>query len=370
MKLTTFNQSRNFAIVLAVGLIVSVPPQSFADTKIKAKLGLSMTQYFGYANNDDTGTGDFSGFDVKQDTEVSFGGDVTLENGIQVGVEVILDGNQSDEQIKDTYLWTEGEFGRFEIGNTDNAAAKMHYAAPDVGFGVNDADIGDWIVNPTSGDADSAFSSTYLYLGESRGSKISWFSPRISGVQIGTSYIPEFSANTNSHPNAKANYNGAIAVGANFVQNFDGGNELALSAGYLTADSPKNTSLALDLEGVSAGFSLTMGDLTVGGSIANTDGTPEGGTNIANSLEGRGIDLGISYVLDPATVSLSYYQGAFEGAVETAGDSTNETIMASINYEIADGISGIASVFHAQFEDENGSKNEGTAVLAGLSVEF
>jgi hypothetical protein len=44
--------------------------------------------------------------------------------------------------------------------------------------------------------------------------------------------------------------------------------------------------------------------------------------------------------------------------------------MASINYEIADGIAGIASVFHAQFEDENGSKNEGTAVLAGLSVEF
>jgi outer membrane protein OmpU len=108
---------------------------------------------------------------------------VTFENGIQVGAEVILDGKQLDEQIKDTYLWTEGEFGRFEIGNTDNAAAKMHYAAPDVGFAVNDADIGDWIVNPISGDADSAFLSTYLYLGESRESKISWFSPRLSGVQ-------------------------------------------------------------------------------------------------------------------------------------------------------------------------------------------
>ena len=102
-----------------------------------------MTQYFGYANNDDTGTGDFSWFDVKSDTEVSFGGDVTFENGIQVSAEVILDGKQLDEQIKDTYLWTECAFGRFEIGNTDNAAAKMHYAAPDVGFGVNDADIGD-----------------------------------------------------------------------------------------------------------------------------------------------------------------------------------------------------------------------------------
>ena len=45
-------------------------------------------------------------------------------------------------------------------------------------------------------------------------------------------------------------------------------------------------------------------------------------------------------------------------------------IMASINYEIADGIACIASVFHAQFEDENGSKNEGTAGLAGLSAKF
>jgi outer membrane protein OmpU len=183
MKPTNIKQPRTFAILLAAASILSMPSQSFAAGKIKAKLGLSMTQYFGYANNDDTGTGDFSGFDVKSDTEVSFGGDVTLENGIQVGAEVILDGKQSDKQIKDTYLWTEGEFGRFEIGNTDNAAAKMHYAAPDVGFAVNDADIGDWIVNPISGGADSAFLSTYLYLGESRESKISWFSPRLSGVQ-------------------------------------------------------------------------------------------------------------------------------------------------------------------------------------------
>jgi hypothetical protein len=60
MKTTNIKQPRTFAILIAAASIVSIPSQSFAAGKIKAKLGLSMIQYFEYANNDDTGTGDFS----------------------------------------------------------------------------------------------------------------------------------------------------------------------------------------------------------------------------------------------------------------------------------------------------------------------
>lgn len=342
-----------------------------ADAAEKLHLGIegSMTQYFGYADNDDIGTADTSGFDVKSDTELGFVGDTKLDNGLQVGVEVVLNGNSdSGEQIKDSYSWAEADFGRFELGKRDNAAAQMHYAAPDVGLGINDADIDDWIDNPTGGDADSAFKSTYLFLGEDKGTKLTYYSPRVMDLQLGVSYIPEFERDNNSQP-GDDRYNNGIAIGVNYVRDFGEGTSLAVAAGVLTASAPDNSS-ADRAEGYSVGFELAHAGFTVGGSYANTDGNGGGGTDTATSLDGEGFDIGVSYAFEPVTVSLSYYSGEFEDQVAIAGESENDTIMLSANYEVGPGVALLGSLFHSEFKDETGSKNEGTAALVGLTLEF
>jgi outer membrane protein OmpU len=361
---------RNGAILGALTFAIVLPSAQAAE-KLQVGVGGAATQYFGYVNNDDNGTSDFTGFDVKSDSEIAFGGDTTLDNGLQFGVEVILKAESAGaDQIDGTYMWNEGEYGRVEIGQTDNAAAVMHYAAPDVGLGVNDSDIGDWITNPSGGDANSGFQSTFLFLGEDKATKVSWFSPRVAGFQLGASYIPEFERDDNAQPNGDTAYRDSISVGLNYVREFGEGTELAISGGFLTADSPGTLASGASAEGYSLGFNLTIDAFTVGGSYASTKGNPSGGTDTANSFDGSGFDIGVAYAFDPTTVSLSYYQGEVEDGVTTAGESTHETIMASLSHEMGPGVTAIASLFHTRFEADSGTKNEGTALIGGLVLEF
>ena len=246
----------------------------------------------------------------------------------------------------------------------------MHSAAPDVGLGINDSDIGDWITNPSGGGADPGFQSTLLFLGEDKATKVSWFLPRVAGFQLGASYIPEFERDDNAQPNGDAAYRDAVSVGLSYVQTFGEITELAISGGFLTTDSPDTLISGASAEGYSLGFKVTIDALTAGGSYASTKGNPSAGTDSATSFEGSGFNIGVAYALDPTTISLSYYQGAVEDGFATAGESAHETIMASLSHEMGPGVTAIASLFHTRFEADSGTKNEGTCFIGGLVLEF
>ena len=357
-------------LVGVVALIAAIPAGQ-ASEKIQLGLAGEYIQYFGYADNNSSTAEDFTGLDVKADSEIVFTGETTLDNGIRFGVEVVLSAEAAGaDQIDGTYLWNEGNYGRFEIGQADNSAVVMHFVAPDVGFGVNDEDIGDWVINPSGGDTDSGFQSTFLYLGEDQATKISWYSPRIAGFQVGGSYIPEFERDDNTQPNGDTAYRNGFSVGANFVKEFREGLELSVSGGFLSADRPKSVTGGAGAEGYSVGFNLSIDAFTIGGSYASTDGTPSGGTLVASSLDGSGFDIGVSYAFETAAISLSYYNGEVEDAVATPGQSTNESIMGSVKYELGSGVTAIASLLHSRYRADAGAKNEGTALIGGMVLEF
>jgi outer membrane protein OmpU len=360
-----------FSPILGAALLIPTISASHAAEKIQVDVGGTYQQYFGYANNEADAAEDFTGFDAKADNEIVFSGETTLDNGMSVGLEVVLKAESAGtDQIDGTYLWNEGTFGRFELGQLDNTAAALHVAAPDVGFGLNDTDIGDWIVNPSGGNADSGFSSTYLYLGEDQATKLSWTSPRFAGLQLGLSYIPEFERDDNTQPNGDAAYRDGYSVGLNYSRQFGESTEFTMSAGYLAANRPRSITGAGSAEGYSVGFNLTVDGFTVGGSYASTDGTPAAGTDTANSLDGSGFDLGVSYAFDALAVSLSYYKGEVADAVATLGDSTNESVMASVRFEMGPGVTSMASLFHSRYRADTGVKNEGVALMAGMILEF
>lgn len=110
-------------LLLGTAVLIFTPPAAGAAEKIQLGVAGSATQYFGYVNNDDNGTGDFNGIDVKADSEIAFGGETTLDNGLRFGAEVILKAESvGDDQIDGTYMWNEGDHGRIEIGQADNVA--------------------------------------------------------------------------------------------------------------------------------------------------------------------------------------------------------------------------------------------------------
>ncbi len=354
----------------AIGALLAGTAASpaMAIDRLNLSVGGEFTQYFGFANNDDVAGGDFTGFDVKSDGTVVFGGDFTMDTGLQVGVEVGLDSETATgEQIDGSYLWMEGGFGRLEIGSRDSAAALMQYSAPDVGLGINDSDIADWIVNPSTADGDSAFQSTYLYLGEDQATKITYFTPRFEGFQLGVSYIPEFERDVNDQP-ARDLYNNGFAFGVNYVQTL-GEVDVALAAGYLQADKPDGSAGIDTARGYSFGGNIGFAGFTFGASFADTQGNASAGTDSAVSFDGRGYDVGVAYAFDAYQVSLSYYNGKAADSA-AAGDSKNETVMVSGNYEVGLGVNLLASIFRTKFEADTGTDNTGWAAITGLTVSF
>lgn len=353
--------------VIGALLAGAVSSPAVAAERLQVSIGGDLTQYFGYADNDDVG-GDFTGFDIKSDGELSFAGASVLDNGLEAGVEVVLKTESTtDEQIDGTHLWLEHRFGRLEIGSRDSAAALMHYAAPDVGLGINDSDIADWIVNPSGGDENSAFQSTYLYLGEDKATKVTYFTPRFAGFQLGASYIPEFERDVNDQP-ADDRYNNGIAFGANYVQSF-GEVDVALAAGYLRAEKPDGVTGIDTAEGYSVGGNIGYAGFTFGASYADTQGNGSAGTDPGASFDGRGYDVGVAYAFDAFQVSLSYYNGKAEDSA-AAGDSKHETVMLSGNYEVGPGVNLLASVFRTNFEADTGTDNDGWAAITGLTITF
>lgn len=357
------------SVLAASVLALAAATPAGAAEKLSVGIGGEYTQFFGFADNE-TDTGDFNGFDVKSDGILTFGGETTLDNGISFGVEVGLKTESAgSDQIDGSMMYVEAQAGRLEIGQTDSVAALMHYSAPDVGFGINDSDIGDWVINPTGGDADSAFQSTYLYLGEDQATKINYFTPRFSGIQLGISYIPEFERDNNAQPEGDI-YRDSIAIGANFVQAF-GDAEVAIAAGYLFADKPDGVGAAgTDAEGYSFGANLTYAGFTVGGSFASTDGNGGGGTDTGTSFDGDGFDIGVAYAFGDAAVSLSYFEGSVEDSVAIAGDSEHSTVMLSGAYNLGPGITALGSVFRSEYEADSGDENDGWAIVTGITLEF
>ena len=160
-------------ILFASSAIVAVAfaGQASASEKIKLAVGGYMEQWAGFTDQDVDATGGrYNAF--QSDTEVYFRGSTTLDNGIEIGAVIELEGETSGDQVDEQYLFVNGGFGRFELGKNDSAADAMGVTAPAVGpVGVNDGDITNWAnvelidTVPSSGDQNRATYYTPVFGG-------------------------------------------------------------------------------------------------------------------------------------------------------------------------------------------------------------
>src|SRR3546814_20814614 len=83
--------------------------------------------------------------DVKSDTEIWFDGSTVLDNGIEFGVNVQLEGNSDSDQIDESFLTVAGWFGKVIVGSENSAMYLLHVAPKDFGFGLNTGDTVEWV---------------------------------------------------------------------------------------------------------------------------------------------------------------------------------------------------------------------------------
>lgn len=356
--------------IVAAGMIASSPV--LAAERLSVKVGGYMEQWFGYTSVDDSTNRDISGFDVKSDAEIFFTGSTVLDNGIEFGINVQLEANSNAaDQIDESYLIIKGSFGEINLGSENSAMYKMHYAPSDVGISMNSGDQADWAgagqagVTTYSGYFRQPYGSTYLEPGSNNDTeKLTYYTPRFGGFQLGASYSPDNLQDNNTTPNRNAQLTDMVAFGANFQGDFAGA-KVGVSAGWGTflngpagADKPQ-----------AYNFGLTLG---FGGFEA---GASYGKTKDSGASNGDSYNIGIAYRTGPMAVSLAYFNGDRDGttvAGVTSGNAEQKTVHLSGAYTLGPGVVAAATLGHAKFDtrDTGVSDIEATYFVTGIKLSF
>jgi outer membrane protein OmpU len=372
--------------IVAAGMIVAAPSAQAAE-KLKVSVGGYMEQWFGYVSaDDDTAGSDFSGFDQKSDAEIHFVGMTKLDNGIEVGINVQLEANSNTgDQIDESYAIIKGAFGEINFGSENSAMYKMHYAPSDFGIGMNSGDQVDW-VNPqsigTAGYFRGTYGSTYIEPARANDSeKLTYYTPRIEGFQLGLSYAPDEGQDSNVQPNRDAVRSDSVMVGLNFSREFSGFG-VNLSAGFGTATGKVTDSAATTVDesqqptAFNIGAVFTYGGFEVGLAYAAADEQD----NVSGGTSGEAMNLGASYSSGPWGVSVGYFHGEKDGQgienVNLTGQGEQDTFMLSAKYALGPGVTAAGTIGYTQFKSDNvalsaaAKKVDGTYVVVGLRLSF
>ena len=363
--------------IVTAGMIMSAPVM--AAEKMKLSVGGYMEQWFGFVSSDDGVAQDYSGFDIKSDAEIHFKGKTKLDNGMSVGVNVQLEASQNGDQIDEAYMEVSGGFGKIIIGDENSAMYKMHYAPSDYGIGMNSGDVTAW--NKTLADAEgdkinngasyrAPFGATYVEPSAVNDStKLSYFTPRANGFQLGLSYSPDASQDSNALPNRDSGASDYVMVGANFVQKM-GGMDIGVSAGYGTATD--TNAGADEPEATSFGIKLGMNGLSAGVGYANFSDH--------GNADAEGMNAGVAYSSGKTGISLAYFHGEKDGnngsATTLDGQAESDVIHLSGKYAMGPGVTLAGTLGHSQYTSDDADLDNtvdevsATYLVMGLKVSF
>ncbi|HBU98397.1 porin [Thalassospira lucentensis] len=344
-------------ILVASSALVAVAfaGQASASEKISLSVGGYMEQWAGVASQDDAYA---SRNAFQSDTEVHFKGSTTLDNGIEIGAAIEIEaqggtGNHVDEQ----YLYVNGGFGQIKLGAEDGAAADMATLAPSTGAVVaQDGDLGNWVDLSTP-------NANYLGAGSTGGAsndakRVTYYTPVLGGFRAGVSYADSINSETN---NTVTDNNSRVSVGVEYIGDFDG---VSLKVSAVGEDDQ-----ASEGQWWHTGAQVGFGNFTVGGSYGVQDSELNAGVSTANDQEVTGYDLGVSYAMDAATVSATYYSEEEEQGTG-AGEDELDVVALGLNYTLGAGVEWKSSVFWFDNARAAATDNDGYGVVTGIKLSF
>ena len=119
------------------------------------------------------------------DAEVHFTGSTTLDNGLEVGARIELEGENDDDQIDEAWIYFSGGFGEVRLGSLDDALGDLCVFAP--GGTANFSAF-----SPNQWGANTLTTNSICFGVDDKGDsqKVVYFSPIFGGFQLGISYVP------------------------------------------------------------------------------------------------------------------------------------------------------------------------------------
>jgi hypothetical protein len=281
----------------------------------------------------------------RQDVEVHFKGETTLDNGLTVGARIEMEGQQSNDQIDEVWAYFKGGWGQVRFGDDDDATEQLHYLIPNASnvFGVDTPYFE--FNNNHGGFTNGVFqtNSTVLNI-TSDATKVIYFSPTFGGFSFAFSYAPDsvqdgYSYYTGGGGTNFSNESGEIentfAGAMNFDHDFNG---LSLASGVGFAEGQwANTGGSHNVGttwGVDGHLIFSFSGFTLGGA-----GRYQENWQSASGADLWVAGLGGTYNWDAWTVGLSWSHGDYEYADSGSDSDTIDIIQLSGRYDLGPGIS-------------------------------
>jgi outer membrane protein OmpU len=341
----------------ALAALGAVAVASPASAKFDVSVKGYMEQWFGYSDNSDSVNANADSFDQFSDSEFFIGFSQELDSGLKIGGEIQVEGQQgSNEAIDEQYIYMSGTFGRIELGTDNGAPYRMHYGVVSKGVGIDEGDVSAWIAGG-NGRLRRTSQTTAI---DNDANKITYFSPRINGFQVGASYMPD-SGDVNTRnggrpiDEADGNRDNGFGAAVNYKNSFD---MLSVSASLGYMDAGNDNTVVGEQTALSGGIRLGFGGFTA--SLAygeHEDDTAGRDENV--------FGVGIAYSAGPAGVSLAYIRGE-----DSDRNADQDAVEVGASYKMGPGVTAKGSLYYLKNETNGAAGANGVAVVGGLALSF
>ncbi len=303
----------------------------------------------------------------------------TADNGLNYGFKIELNANTTDDTMADEVrLQFSGGWGTLQMGDEDGAEDIMNYGGENLmgATGGFDGDQDDYLFRVITTKRDSVAPTTFLWLAwgtsNTRGApmyptiagdtsdqtKISYFSPRFSGFQVGASLTP--TPNNGDDFKEDGDWENHIGIGANYDNSF-GGVRVRASAVY-SAASQTGTGTE-DISAWSVGGIVGFGPFSLG---ANYTDNGESGMPTASGWESSYWNVAASFETGPLYISAGYFDSTMDYRDLDLGYSH---IALTADYTVAPGLGVYAEINFIE-DDWDLLSHETTSLVAGANVSF
>jgi outer membrane protein OmpU len=290
-RILNVNQTSLRIAMPAVALACALAAPGQADAQLTTELGGSVAFQAGIFDNDKPGEIHRA---FRTDVELRLKVLGQMDNGTLYGSEIQLevpDNTRSVISMDEAYLFIAAKWGRIELGDEDGAMSKMAIHAPSVGLGQLDGDYDQFTTESIQDVAPPFYAAA-----SEKATKITYYTPRYLGLQVGVSYAPQIDQSNNVVAQ-RTDPSDFLEGGINYVTEIG---DVSLLSGATVVRSrnsgtgtPPGNSVGYQVGG-QAGYA----GVTIGGGYTNYDGARGGiddGFNVGASFQEGSFAVGIQY---------------------------------------------------------------------------
>jgi hypothetical protein len=357
----------------AVGLLVG---ETAADDGVKLHIGGRYLATAGgtlaeddapFATTDET-TRDYV---FKQDVEVYFLGETTLENGLTIGARIELEGQTSADQIDAVFAYFSGSFGEVRFGDTFEALAQLCYTVPSASsiFGA-DSPLFSF---SNAGILGYSGTNGTCYGIDDESTKLVYFSPSFGGFQFAASFTPDNTEDTRNtlnragtrFDNDAGQLSENLSAAATFTHDFNGIAVAVGGAGSFSFDREANTSPFFDdRREYNAYARVGYAGLTFGGAYSFRD-------TVLLGRDSEVYGVGATYDWARYSVGFGWTHGRYELSNFSNAEDNHDIYALTGAFQLGPGISIDGLLGYSDYDSDNDFFDYSTIEVGlGTAIQF